>query len=351
MIMAASDAEISICIPKWDDLRQLIKSARESLILCSPYISTEGINQVFDSLGDRLSIEIITRISPSDWANGISDPVSLVTLLELLSHEQWPVTLKVHQRLHAKAYIADASRCLVGSANLSGGGFDHNFELIVVGTDTIAVEARRLIQDQLRIQGHALEIPTLADWVRQCADVVAGSANREEESNLLAEPQRMLDRILGRGRTSLTRAVRSIPLSDFVDWLQQNTALRGADVLLDRHENRSGHNLQGHVKQTFAASQLFLHANRGLWGTCRELLQEDAVSDVPALPEGVINSWNAFVDQNADYRDDDCDFAVLSGYLPPSLGGTRTGGGGGSSTLKRMIPLVAEYLHQTGSQQ
>jgi len=37
-------------------------------------------------------------------------------------------------------------------------------------------------------------------------------------------------------------------------------------------------------------------------------------------------------------------FRTLRVYLPPNLGGICTGGGGGSSTLKRVLPVVARML-------
>ena len=342
--MATLQPLTGIFIPRWDDLDALMRSASRSLLLCSPYISTEGVNRVFDFLNTRVDFEVVTRLSPSDWANGISDPEALLTLLKLLSEDGWSVSLWVHQRLHAKAYIADTSTCLVGSANLSTGGFDNNFELAVSGETALAVEVMNLIRSQLDAQGKALDIDSLARWVEESAALVAASVNRDQESDALAEPQRRLDALLGRGGGRLKQSSTLADLAKFADWLRQNVSMRGARILLDRHENISGQNLQGHVKQTFGASQLFLAENRDLLESCRLSLDEVSISDVPNLADEVITRWNRFVDDNADYKDDAYDFAVLTGYLPPSLGGTRSGGGGGSSTLKRMLPLVAQFL-------
>ena len=62
------------------------------------------------------------------------------------------------------------------------------------------------------------------------------------------------------------------------------------------------------------------------------------------LTDEISDAWLKHVNTHAADKGSGYDYAVLRGVLPPSVGGTRMGGGGGISTLKRMLPLVARYL-------
>jgi len=68
--------------------------------------------------------------------------------------------------------------------------------------------------------------------------------------------------------------------------------------------------------------------------------------DVYKLPDEISSAWLKHINRHATDSGDGYDYAVLRGILPPSVGGTRIGGGGGISTLKRMFPLVACYLQE-----
>lgn len=348
--MTSINAAVQLVNPDWNDLSEIIKSAKASLTLCAPYVSTDGVNHLFDYLPQSpLTMRIVTRVSPSDWANGISDPQALLSLMELLHGDQWQLEFWVHQRLHAKAYIADVEKCLMGSANLSIGGFDRNFELAVIGNAELAKSVADMIETELESRAKKIDLDVFSGWVKNCRDEVQAASPGEESTNLLADAQRALDEILGRGKDAKNLKPVSISLEDFASWLSANSALTGANVVLDRHKNTSGQNLTGHVKQTFFASMLFLQSNQDVWEELSQLVKDENGAEViPRISGEILAKWNEFVESNATYADENCDFAVLSGYLPPSLGGTLTGGGGGSSTFKRILPLVALFLVSEG---
>jgi len=171
-------------------------------------------------------------------------------------------------------------------------------------------------------------------------------ADPAQESDALADVQRSLDRLLGRGGGHVEQGREQIELDDFVAMLRDHTDLPGAQVVIDRHTNANGDNLTGHVKQSVAAAQHFLNSRPDVLNACVACLDGIERNAVPALTDEVVDAWVAFFDEHADYRDENCDFAVLRGILPPGLGGTRTGGGGGSSTFKRVLPLMATLTPQ-----
>lgn len=333
----------SLFVPKWSNLQDLLRAATRSVLLCSPYVSTEGIDRVFDFLpsAQPMELRVVTRLSPSDWANGISDPMSLAVLLELYADASWPVELTILQRLHAKVYLVDGQRCLLGSANLSGGGFDSNFELAIADDGQIALAAEKLIADEIAARGRGVKLDDLKAWLRESEAAVKAAADPAQESDALAGVQRSLDRLLGRGGGHIESGAKRVELADFVAKLRDNIDLPGAQVVIDRHTNARGDNLTGHVKQSVSAAELFLNSRADLIDACAASLEGIEREAVPVFSDEVVDAWLAFFDDHADYCDEQCDFAVLRGILPPGLGGTRTGGGGGSSTFKRVLPLVA----------
>src|SRR5690242_11718270 len=93
--------------PTWDHLRAVLGASAQRALVCSPYITTSGVDHLFDALPNHVALEVITRLSPSDWASMMSDPEAILTLLRLWHDAGNPTVLRVVQRLHAKVYSAD----------------------------------------------------------------------------------------------------------------------------------------------------------------------------------------------------------------------------------------------------
>src|SRR5687768_451770 len=119
---------IEIVSPVWDDLEELVRAASTNLTLVTPFYSEEGVTRVLDSLQNHTHVVVITRLSPPDWAAGVADPDALYALLDLLPNRH---EMSVLRRLHAKVYVADTHLALIGSSNLSDGGFGRNVEMAV----------------------------------------------------------------------------------------------------------------------------------------------------------------------------------------------------------------------------
>jgi len=334
----------------WEDLRDTVTSARQELIVCTPYFSEVGVSRLFDHIQGTARLLFITRLSPSDWLQGVSDPNILVTLFELLTEASREAQLIIHQRLHAKAYIADNSRGLLGSANLSSGGFERNFELMVRIQGEEVANARALIGDEVAQNGHPLSVPSLRLWVDQHeARVTEMRPLEDSEAEGLADMQRDLDAMLGFGgeRPQTTRS-RPPEIEPFVGWLEQHQNLAGSEVLLDRHRNTSGQNLTGHFRQSYFGASNFLLEHQNLIPALSRGLDSLGPPDVFQPDIDLLDAWIRYLDLHAIDRGESFDYAVLRGILPPNLGGTRLGGGGGSSTFKRILPLVARFLDENG---
>jgi hypothetical protein len=141
----------------------------------------------------------------------------------------------------------------------------------------------------------------------------------------------------------------SATLQGFAHWLSNNSTLAGADMVYRRYLNADDQNLTGHVKQSFAACYRFLSARPDLRRRLSAQLDRMRPNQIYNVSTpGVLDAWLDHMQAHLNDRGSHYDYSILSSYLPPSLGGHREGGGGGSSTFKRMLPLVARYIEERG---
>ena len=337
-----------VIAPSWADLQALIGDAHDRLTLVTPFYSEDGIEQVFDALGDDTFVSVTTRLSPPDWVAGVADPDALVALLDLLPGRH---SLGIMQRLHAKAYVADRTHALIGSANLSEGGFRRNLELMVRFRGSEAADALDAI-DAACAPATTLALPDLLGWMSSARPAIENAKKATTEAaEELAPAQAQLDTLLGFGRS-----IRSLPnptapeLTDFIDWARRHSSLAGAEMIVRRHDNVDEHQLQGHVKQSFFSSLRFLAEHPEVRPPLVASLATLQPGAVYQLGPAVGDAWLRHVDEHATDTSGDgtWSYPVLRGLMPPSMGGTRQNGGGGISTLKRMLPLVASYLAESG---
>jgi len=107
----------------------LMASARRHSIVIAPFITGTAFGQLLEALPFEAELLVITRWRASDVAAGISDTCILDRVAERSGR------LLLHPSLHAKVYVADKNRALVGSANVTNSalGFTHdpNREVLV----------------------------------------------------------------------------------------------------------------------------------------------------------------------------------------------------------------------------
>jgi hypothetical protein len=333
---------VEILQPRWDDLESLVRSAASDLTVITPFYTDDGVTRIFDNLQETAAVSVVTRLSPPDWAAGVADPEALYALLDLLPgrHE-----LFVLRNLHAKVYVADRHTAIVGSSNLSDGGFGRNIELGVRfhGPDAEAALNAAVGACSAR---RPVALAALGEWIGQSRPAIEVARRRSAEvPDDLAESQANLDRILGFGRAA-PPLVDPDPatLPDFVGWLRRHSTLAGAPMLIRRHDNPDGQNLQGHVKQTFFAVMRFLTEHPQYREDLSRALGSLGTDDIYQPTAAISDAWNRHVDGHALDSGVGWSYSVLRGELPVSLGGSVANGGGASSTLKRMLPLVARYL-------
>lgn len=108
---------------RWDaDLAGLVAGARADVLVVSPFV-TEAAFTVFRPLRDRkVRCRLITRLNKADFWKRVSRIDVLRQLLGL------GVEIRALKGLHAKAYLFDDAG-VVTSANLTGAGVGHNYEM------------------------------------------------------------------------------------------------------------------------------------------------------------------------------------------------------------------------------
>lgn len=125
-------------------------------------------------------------------------------------------------------------------------------------------------------------------------------------------------------------------------YFNQSSIVNVAEKILEDYTNTSGQNHQGHVRQSFYVLYDFF-SNHSVYLNQNHYL--GIPFDVNLNFSGyLINDLGIFLNDNGNTC---CEYNVsnFSSNIPITLGGTSTGQGGSwSPTLKRMIPLVKEYL-------
>lgn len=109
-------------------LSLLIRGAQANLVVCSPYVTRQGVDLVLHNLPRRnrqpISLALLTDLSPASVCQGATDPAAL----QFLRSESGQLRLYHLPRLHAKVYVADSDRAIITSANLTASGLWHNCE-------------------------------------------------------------------------------------------------------------------------------------------------------------------------------------------------------------------------------
>lgn len=122
-------------------LTSLLSEAESDILISSPYVTQRGIDFVVKNASPDIRIKgrvmLLTNLSPLNVAQGATSPEAIQSLIEAFPQ----ANVRHLPRLHAKVYVADLSRAIVTSGNLTTGGLDLNYEygLVLDQTPTIDI--------------------------------------------------------------------------------------------------------------------------------------------------------------------------------------------------------------------
>lgn len=320
--------------PKRNDLAQVVSSANNYLLLCSPYISRPGLDIISDNLPPSVqNIDIWTKLSAEDWLVGASQPDGLLEFIEA-QRQNIKFELRESSRLHAKIIYSDGDQGLAGSSNLTAGGFGNNIEVVnVVAGDEL--KALGEFANSIRQWLNPVSLASFSDFVRRCLEKI------DTQEALL---QLIRDESPESEPALILRAI--IPYGDFLEALEpSNNSLHREIITIAR--NHDGNNNSGKVKQAFYGVQRFL----------QEYPQH--IPFVSGLPAGawfevasspLNDDWVTFLSDFGDEASSPYSYSIptLIRYLTPNSGGTRTGGGGGDNELKRVWQAVGRMMAGAG---
>jgi hypothetical protein len=312
-------------------------------LICTPYYSERGL-QLIDPFFDAAEeVEFWTRFSPLDWRAGVADMAALKRRVQSVLDREKIFNIRVSDDLHAKIYAIPDAKVIVGSANLTWPGMTSNIEVVCELTENEAAVFLSLIP-KLRSRLTPVEAGVFVDYIDVAADAVSnsseGPAEEDEEMNAAIDlAEETLRKSLLNTAPEASK-VPSLDIAQFLDFCNRESTDISREVIA-RHGGK--HNLQGHVKHCFYGSIRFLSQHP-------EIVDEVASTSGESLYEfdnpSIRTQWRDFLREHATEIDKERSFSfrTLRVYLPPTFGGICTGGGGGSSTLKRVLPVVARMI-------
>ena len=95
-----------------DYIISLLGSAQNSALIVAPFMRSEALSRLLDSIPVGTETTVVTRWRPADLLAGASDLI----VYDLAESKKIPLYLR--QDLHAKLFAAD-DMCLIGSANVT----------------------------------------------------------------------------------------------------------------------------------------------------------------------------------------------------------------------------------------
>ena len=332
----------NVLIPRWEDFEALVARANEKLTFFTPYYSAKWVKKTLAAAPEPVDFEFWTRLSLIDWANGFAAPEKLAEFMTKVKEAGRTSQLVRQPKLHAKAYFADSESALVGSSNLTDGGFNENVEIAIQLHGELAADALEKLTFSSTPRSRVFSVDELNAWIEKYRDKIERyrTNNKENKDELEA----------AQGEMEVETSVAVIEpeqahLDSFIQWLANNTQYPGANDLVELNEDRIVQRRQGHVKQCFAGVFRFLQ----LYPSWIQKLTTAITNDngIIAPSEELVNDWDEHLRNDAEISTDLFSYATLRGILKPNLGGVlESAGGGASGILKRVWPLVAKHLSE-----
>lgn len=323
-------------------IKQASKGATEGLI-CTPYYSERGL-QLLDPFFDTAEkVEFWTRFSPLDWKAGVADMAALNKRIQSVLEKKKEFIIRVSDDLHAKMYNFSNDTVIIGSANLTWSAMTNNIEIICQLTEEDADSFSSFLSS-MRGRLMPLGAEVFAAYVDAVSSVISkpsdGPVEEDGEMNAAIEiAEEELRKVLIETAPDAT-GVPSAELDDFIDYCRREDSGVSREVVA-RHEGK--HSLSGHVKHCFYGSVLFFSEHKEF---VNEIAETPSESLYDFANSSIRSNWRDFLREHAYEIDKERGFSfhTLNVYVPVTLGGKCTGGGGGSSTLKRVLPVVARMI-------
>jgi len=317
-------------------------------IICTPYYTERGLTLLDPFFNVAEEVEFWTRFSPLDWRAGVADMAALKRRVQTVMERNKKFTLYVSDDLHAKIYSFSNNKVIIGSANLTWPAMTTNIEIICeLSKDDATYFLPSLSTFVARLT--PVPIDVFIDYVTVSADAISkpseGPAEEDEDMNAAIA---LAEDTLRKSLVPKAPKAPSIPpleIEDFFKYCRREKTNLAREIIARGLKGK--HSLQGHVKHCYYGAVQFLSEHS-------QFIDEISATPHESLydfTDAIRTEWRDFLHKHAREIDKERDFSfrTLRVYLPPSLGGICTGGGGGSGTLKRVLPIVARMLKASGN--
>ena len=139
-------------------VENLIRTARRSLLIVSPFISSQQAGWLLNLVATKphpAAVRTLTSINERSVGAGALELEALVQLATAPAGGE-VVNLP---RLHAKVYVADSDAAIVTSANLTRGGLEGNYEYgVVIHEPEVVARIRKDIEDYARLGNQLTQV-------------------------------------------------------------------------------------------------------------------------------------------------------------------------------------------------
>lgn len=104
--------------------KDLLNAAKKEILISSPFINDAGVDFLLNSSSKNCMITILTNLSSDNILKNTTNPSAIAKIFNGFKD----VRISSLRNLHAKIYIADNTKAIITSANLTNGGIFANFE-------------------------------------------------------------------------------------------------------------------------------------------------------------------------------------------------------------------------------
>ncbi|MFQ5880909.1 MAG: phospholipase D family protein [Candidatus Methylomirabilales bacterium] len=216
-------------------LESLVDNVKAELHIVSPYITEAGTALITNRVKTStrrfsIAVQLLTDLDPLSVCQGSCDPQAILYLTR-----SFPRTKIIHlPRVHAKIMVADRAVAIIGSANLTEGGIQDNYEYCIkVSSPKIASKIAEDVEEYSSLgapitanllESYSEASISLRETFRRKEQAVSSSLKKEFHARV-----RSADDLLLRARVRVNEGVTGI-FSRTILFLLRAGPMRTVDI-------------------------------------------------------------------------------------------------------------------------
>lgn len=157
----------------------LIKSARNCIKLCSPFVKKTIIDEIFDNKQNNTELTLITNFNLNYFYRRSSDIEAINKIIDA------PYNVLNCQNLHAKIYIFDDEVSIITSSNLTYSGFNRNLEYGMKVDDRSITQT--IVNDYDTIVEHHLDNSVTKNQVTLIKEILENTPKQPQDNVFSSE--------------------------------------------------------------------------------------------------------------------------------------------------------------------